>query len=81
MLADTARTANLAAILYRSVRDPNGGRNIALLTPTAFATPRPLDRQTWRIRLSATGVQAICDYPAMRVEFAREVFAGDGRVG
>ena len=72
-LADAARMADLAAILYRSVRDPEGGRNIALLTPKAFANPRPLDRQTWRIRLSPTGVQAICDYPAMRVGFRREV--------
>lgn len=79
-LAETARTAGIAAILYRSVRDPKGGTNIALLTPRAFAKPRPVSRQTWRIRLTPAGVQALCDHPPKRIGFARTDFSGDPRL-
>lgn len=79
-LADEARAAGLAAILYRSVRDPAAGTNMALLTAKAFAVPKPVERQTWRIRLSALGVQALCDYPPRRIGFSREDFAGDPRI-
>jgi hypothetical protein len=79
-LAGIAREAKLEAIRYRSVRDPEGRANLAVLTCAAFAVPEPVDRQTWRIRLSATGVQALREFPEKRVGFAREVFAGDPRL-
>lgn len=80
-LTDGARAAGLAAIIYRSVRDPAGGTNMALLTASAFAAPRPVERQTWRIRLSPLGVQALCDHPPRRIGFSREDFRGDPRIG
>lgn len=79
-LADAARTAGIAAIRYASVRDPEGGANLAVLVPTAFAAPRPLERQTWRIRLSAFGVQAICDFPPARLQFSHADFSADPRL-
>jgi hypothetical protein len=79
-LADSARTAEVSAILYRSVRDPGAGTNMALLTATAFAAPKPVERQTWRIRLSALGVQALCDHPPKRIGFSREDFRADPRI-
>ncbi|MDX3928786.1 MAG: RES family NAD+ phosphorylase [Shinella sp.] len=79
-LADAARKAEIEAIRYRSVRDPAGGANVALLTARAFAEPRPIERQTWHIRLSPLGVQAICDFPAMRIGFSRGDFANDPRL-
>jgi hypothetical protein len=81
VLADAARDAHCQAILYESVRDPGHGRNIALLSAAAFAARLPVERQTWRIRLSAMGVQALCDFPKIRIGFAREDFAGDPRIG
>ncbi len=47
-LARSARTANLGAICYASVRDPEHRECAALLTPAAFAsiTPHPV-KQTW----------------------------------
>ncbi len=68
-LADAARAAGVQALRYRSVRDPNGGQNIALLTCTAFTSREPIERQTWRLHLGATGVRAICDSPPARLEF------------
>ncbi|HEY0125340.1 MAG TPA: RES family NAD+ phosphorylase [Rhizobium sp.] len=79
-LADAARAAKVEAILYRSVRDPKGGRNIALLTAHAFAAREPVERQTWRIRLSPTGVQALCEFPKSRIGFARSDFGDDPRM-
>lgn len=79
-LADAARPVGIEVIRYRSVRDPDGGANVALLAASAFAEPRPLERQTWRIRISALGVQALCDFPTMRVEFARADFGNDPRL-
>ncbi|OCJ17997.1 hypothetical protein A6U87_03545 [Rhizobium sp. AC44/96] len=79
-LADAAREVGCQAILYESVRDPQRGRNIALLTAAAFAAREPVERQTWRIRLSAAGVQALCDFPKIRIGFARADFADDPRI-
>jgi hypothetical protein len=79
-LADAARAAGIEAIRYESVRDPDGAANIGALTCRAFALPKVLQRQTWRIRLSASGVQAICEFPLDRVGFSRETFAADPRI-
>lgn len=79
-LADNARAAGLEAILYASVRDPAGGRNIAVLTATAFAAPAPLERQTWRIRLGATAIQALCEFPRQLVGFPVSAFLADERL-
>lgn len=37
--------------------------------------------QTWRIRLGAFGVQAICEFPEKRIEFSRTAFADPRLVG
>ncbi|MDQ0559407.1 hypothetical protein QO004_001185 [Rhizobium mesoamericanum] len=79
-LADAAREAGCQAILYESVRDPHRGRNIALLTAAAFAAREPVERQTWRIRLSGIGVQALCEFPKVRIEFSVEDFVKDPRL-
>ena len=71
-IADVAREAGLEAIRYRSARDPKGA-NIALLTCRGFARAKPLEPQTWRIRLGAFGVQAICEFPEKRIEFSERL--------
>ena len=79
-LADTARDANAEVIRYESVRDPAGRSNLAILTCKAFAEPRPIERHTWRLRLSASGVQALCEFPLLGVEFSRDTFVADPRL-
>jgi hypothetical protein len=56
-LAWSARAANLGAVRYASVRDPEQGECAAVLTPAAFssAEPRPV-RQTWWLRVRRTEV-------------------------
>ena len=79
-LAETARIAAIEIIRYRSIRDPKHGTNLALLTCRAFKNPQPASFQTWRIRLSATGAQAICETPKSGLAFGRETFAADPRI-
>jgi hypothetical protein len=79
-LAERARDIGAGVIRYRSVRDPGGGANLAVLTCAAFAARAPQDHQTWRIRIGRNGAQAICDHPRLGMEFATDAFAHDPRL-
>lgn len=79
-LSDAARSVNIDVIRYRSVRDPGRGFNLALLRCRAFARPRPVSEQTWRIRLSEAGAQAVCESPGSGITFDRQAFAADPRI-
>lgn len=79
-LADTAREAAVDVLLYRSVRNPAGGANIAVLTCRAFASAAPVEHHTWRLDLSATGARALSVFSGERVEFDRGAFAADPRI-
>jgi hypothetical protein len=65
-LARSARAAQLGAICYASVRDPQHGECAALLTPAAFAsvTPHPV-KQTWWLVVRRTEVIWRCDSRAL----------------
>jgi len=79
-LADAARAAGSEVIGYPSVRDPNQGQNLAILTCRVFAQPRPIERQTWRFRLGPHGVQAVCEFPRLGIDFGRDGSAADPRI-
>jgi hypothetical protein len=79
-LADTARSAGIDAIRYRSVRDPNEGMNCAIFSASAFAEHRPIRRQTWHIFPGQYSIRAWCESPKMELEFRREEFANDPRL-
>lgn len=79
-LADAAREAGVTLIRYRSVRDPAGGANVALLSCTAFRAPAPLRRATWRIALSDAGAIALGDAPDERLGFSLSDFSADQRL-
>ena len=79
-LADAARAAAIDIIRYASVRDPDRGTNVALLTCRDFTKPEPVSLQTWRIHIRDTGVQAICEAPKSRIIFDRATFAADRRI-
>lgn len=78
--ADAARAVAADIIRYQSVRDPAKRGNLAILMGRAFARPAPVERQTWRMRLSASGVQALCEFPPQAAEFPRDAFAADPRI-
>lgn len=69
-LAETARAAGAGLIRYRSVRDPGGGANLAVLTCGTFAAPEPLERQSWHLLVREDRVGCLCEHPRQRLEFA-----------
>jgi hypothetical protein len=77
-LADAAREAGVQALRYPSARADGG--NIALLTCSAFASRKPMQRQAWRLHVGATGARAICAFPEQRLGFDRRAFARDRRI-
>ncbi|MDR5654242.1 RES family NAD+ phosphorylase [Ruixingdingia sedimenti] len=79
-LAEDARAIDAGIIRYLSVRDPAGGANLAVLTCHAFASPQPVERQTWRIRIGPTGAQALREHPRLGLEFPTDSFAPDPRL-
>lgn len=68
-LARIAREASIALIRYRSVRDPQHRRCVAVLTPTAFRGTDPLEQKTWLIKVSRTRVLAASGLGAERIAF------------
>ena len=80
-LADAARNEDVDIIKYQSVRNPAPSANLAILHCRAFVNKEPMELQTWRIQLSATGVRLICEYPKMAFDLDRSVLALDARIG
>ena len=79
-LADAAREASVEIIRFESVRDLAGNANLAVLSCRAFSDRAPVERQSWRIRMSATGAQAVRDHPRAGIEFNQDAFLDDPRL-
>ena len=79
-LSDDCRSAGGDIIIYESVRDPAAAKNLALLTCHAFSAPAPITRQTWRIKISHSNVQALCEFPRRRIQFEKSHFDSDPRL-
>jgi hypothetical protein len=54
-LGRAARSAGIALILYRSVRDPEPGICVAVLQPAALRPKRPLVQETWHLTVTPEG--------------------------
>ncbi len=79
-LADAAREAGIEAIRYRSVRDPGGGANLALLSPAALRATRPEALETWHVFVREASVQAIREMPRLTLEIPFSLWTADPRV-
>lgn len=79
-LADAARAAQIDVIKYESARAPDQAANIAILVCRAFARPKEIARQTWRIHLAESGARAMCEFPEAILDFDRMAFAADPRI-
>jgi hypothetical protein len=78
--ADEARAAGIEILKYLSLRDPEHRPDFALLTPSVFTHPEPVDRQSWRIHLDRNGARALCEMPLLSLAFDRETFGADIRI-
>lgn len=79
-LAETAREIGAEVIRFTSVRDPEQGGNVAVLSCRAFHSPAPTERQTWRIRISRSGAQAVREHPRLGIEYPCAAFENDPRL-
>jgi hypothetical protein len=80
-LAEAAGEVGIAALRYRSVRDPAGRMNVALLTPAAFAAKAPRGFQTWSVLARRDGVRAAREFPRRAaLAFPLAAFARDRRL-
>ena len=74
-LATAAREASTELIRTQSARDPNGGCNIIILGPTAFADRSPKPGQTWHFRFQEGRLLALAALPSReRLEFTPSLF-------
>lgn len=78
--ADAARESGIELIRYRSVRDPQKGMNMAVLSPRAISSRQPEQTQTWRLFLSDSAIQAFREMPQTRLEFSLEDWKNDDRI-
>lgn len=68
-LARDARSAGVALIRYRSVRDPQHRSCLAVLSPNAFRVRAPLEQHTWLVKVTRRLVLAEADFGARRIAF------------
>ena len=80
ILADTARVTSVEIIRFKSVRDPSGNANFAVISCNAFSDSVSVERQSWRIRISALGAQAVRDHPRAGLEFSKHAFSEDPKL-
>jgi hypothetical protein len=60
-IAAVAREADVHAIRYESVRDPEHAACVVLLTPSGFARVSPRQQQTWFLAAARTHVRCVRD--------------------
>jgi hypothetical protein len=72
------RAAGVEAFEYVSARDPDGGSNVALFTPSALAERKPGFQQTWLCETRPGKVQFSGPNPGQAREFRRSLFLVDG---
>lgn len=78
--ADLARECPAEALQYTSVRDPQGGRNFAVLSCCAFSAAHWVGMQSWHMQLQHKAVWAKCEAPEQAVTFDMTAFLADPRL-
>ena len=78
--ADLARKAGATGIRATSVRCPKKGATLTWFSCSVFDQPEPVAYQTWKMRLTSLGVQAVCESPRIRLQLEPAAFAADPRV-
>lgn len=69
MLADEARKSNCEVIKYCSVRCPNQGNNIAIMSPHAFSVQKPEETVTWNIMVRKDSINMVSEAARKSIVF------------
>jgi hypothetical protein len=79
-LADEARKVECEVIISHSIRCPQNGKNISLISWRAFRSTAPESQQTWRMAIKETEIVAVSDFPRQSLKFSRSDFEDDPRI-
>lgn len=79
-LGSAMREASIEAFEYPSARCPEGGTNVALFTPSAFAESRPLEMQPWLCETDAAVVTFAQPQSRALHRFPIETFTVEGKL-
>ena len=81
-LGRAMRNARVEAFRYRSARDAEGGVNLAVIDPRAFAEKKPHAFETWWCRVERDGVECLRKSHIDRssVRFPRDQFLVRGKL-
>lgn len=77
-LGSAMREVAIEAFEFPSARCPDGGTNVALFTPAAFASDKPLETQQWLCETTAESVTFSHSHAKALYSFLIEMFKLDG---
>lgn len=81
-LGSELRALEVEVFLFTSARDPEHGRNVAVIAPAAFGNRRPHGFSTWHVFATRAGVEVrhMDFFRDERLHFPRATFEVDGRL-
>ena len=79
-LGTSMRKANVEAFQYISARDPERGINVALFTPIAFQSKKPISLERWICNITNEEIGFISNDNHKRLSFNRDAFLVDGLI-
>jgi len=80
VLGAEMRTAGVEAFEFISVRDPEGGINVALFTPAALGAKAPVFQEPWLCEVTAERVRFHAAHSRTLYTFPIEVFLVEGKL-
>jgi hypothetical protein len=79
-LGQALRGAGVEAFEFVSARDPQGGLNVALFTPKALASSKPLGQERWVCRTDGEQVQFLCETDSAVYTYPLDTFLVAGKL-
>ncbi|WP_367607648.1 RES family NAD+ phosphorylase [Legionella sp. W05-934-2] len=79
-LGNSMRHAKLEAFQFVSARDPKKGLNIALFSPKAFQSKKPISIEHWICNITNQDIGFISNDTQARINFSRDIFLVDGQL-
>ncbi|RUR18340.1 RES family NAD+ phosphorylase [Legionella qingyii] len=79
-LGSSMRKANVEAFQYSSTRDPEKGINVALFTPKALQSKKPISIERWICNITNEEIGFISNDNHNRLSFNRDLFLVDGLI-
>ena len=79
-LGAAMRKADVEAVQYISARDPRQGKNLALYTPKALQSKKPITTHRWIASVTNDEIGFIAHDSDKRISFDKQIFLVDGEL-